>query len=239
MVKQSHIEEYLREPIFIFQMGKVGSSSLRSTLAANHRGLVVHAHKYAMLTKKQKWLLRWRMRLKLPVKVICPVRDPLSRNISSFFQNFKRDTGVDFGERNWSNQELLELFLRFYNHADCLDWFDRHLRTTFGVDVLSVPFPIQEKWGVYRQGAVDLLVYRSDLGHAKQLEIVSQFTKKDIRKWNYNNISAGKDYGDIYKKFVASVKLPRVYTSIVCGSAFCRTFWSDTEIDAMKKRYGA
>ena len=72
-------------PVFIFQMGKVGSSSLKVTLEAKLKGAVVHSHSYKHLSKENRKMLDRRKRLKLPISVICPVREPISRNVSAFF----------------------------------------------------------------------------------------------------------------------------------------------------------
>lgn len=232
------LRNLITTPIFLFQMGKVGSSSLNSTLNANYHGLTVHAHNYQMLTEKQKAILRWRKRLRLPIYVICPIREPLSRNISAFFENFNRDTGLKFADKKeWPSDELLDLFLTHYPHNVCLEWFDSNLKTTFGVDVFSQPFPIARKWEIYKHKSIHVLIYRSDIEHSTQLNIISSFIGYHFSEWTYNNISADKKYGEIYKKFVGSVKLPDSYISKMCDSKFCRKFWSEEEIEMIKDRF--
>ncbi len=231
------LREHLVPPVFLFQMGKVGSSSLRSTLQAHYPGLVVQAHHKQMLNQREQRILHWRMRLRLPVLVICPVRDPLSRNISAFFQNFKRDTGFDISSKAWTQEELTRLFLRCYPHQVCLEWFDQHLRTLFGLDVLSQPFPIERKWRTYRHRSIRALIYRADLEKEKQLAIISSFIGQSIPAWIYENVSENKDYGKIYKDFVQRVRLPEIYVSLMCQSRFCRTFWSETEIERMRNAF--
>jgi len=104
-------------------MGKVGSISVQWTLNKNYPGLVYHAHRYEALTKKAKIILCLRKFLRLPIYVICPIREPISRNISTFFQNFKRDTTFEFSDKkNWTSDELLDLFLRLYPHNKDSIW---------------------------------------------------------------------------------------------------------------------
>lgn len=231
------VKQVFTAPIFIFQMGKVGSSSLKSTLTQGDSGLVVHAHDYSRFPDRAKTILRWRKRLRLPVYVICPVREPLSRNISAFFQNFKRNTGFEISDREWTHDELTDLFLREYPHNVCLEWFDVHLRKTFGLDVFSEEFPTEQKWRIYKHKAVRVLIYRSDLDRSAQLDVISKFIGSRISEWTQSNISSEKDYGDLYKRFIRSVKLPEIYITIMCDSRFCRKFWSSEEIDAIKERF--
>jgi len=231
------LNQVITTPIFIFQMGKVGSSSLKSTLTQGCSGLVVHAHDYQQFSERAKTILRWRKRLRLPIYVICPVREPLSRNISAFFQNFKRDTGFEFSDREWTHGELTDLFLRLYPHNVCLEWFDTNLRTTFGLDVFSEDFPTEKKWKIYQNKSVRILIYRSDLERSAQLDIISKFVGSKIPGWTQSNISSDKDYGDLYKSFIGSVKLPEIYISVMCNSKFCRKFWSSKEIETIKERF--
>jgi len=231
------LRKLITTPIFLFQMGKVGSSSLKSTLTENYSGLVVHVHNYQMLTEQEKSILRWRKRLRLPVYVICPVREPLSRNISAFFENFNRDTGFEFSDKEWTSDELIDLFLRHYPHNVCLEWFDSNLRTTFGLDVFSQAFPIQQKWKIYKHKSIRILIYRSDLDRSTQLDLISKLIGRKLSGWTHSNISADKSYGVIYKRFIGSVKLPDIYISIMCNSKFCRNFWSNEEIKTIEDRF--
>jgi len=231
------LQGIVHPPIYLFQMGKVGSSSLKATLSRKYKGAVIHAHNYGMLNGKQKGFLKWSKRLNLPVYVICPVREPLSRNVSAFFQNFKRDTGYEFLDREWSAIELRELFLNHYPHNVCLEWFDKNLRTTFGINVFATAFPVKRKWNTYKKGSIRLLVYRSDLDHSEQLNIVSRFIRCNIDGWIYGNKSAEKEYGEAYRSFCDSVALPDIYISIMCNSLFCRHFWSKEEIDVNSKKW--
>lgn len=233
------LQKAIVPPVYVFQMGKVGSSSLKETLSNSYDGIVIHAHNYQMMGENQKKILRWRKRLRLPIYVICPIREPLSRNISAFFQNFKRDTGHEFTDRHWTVDELVEMFMEHYPHNVCLEWFDKNLRTTFGVDVFSEPFPTDQKSKRYIHKAVRIPIYRSDLDRSKQLEAISGFLGHRIPQWTYQNVSQDKAYGAMYRKFLDLAKLPEIYVSIMCDSRFCRQFWTEAEIDAIRLRWEA
>src|SRR5574342_1180463 len=103
------------------------------------------------------------------------------------------------------------MFLEHYPHNVCLEWFDENLRTTFGVDVFSEGFPFERKWKIYRHKSARVLVYRSDLDRSKQLEVISAFIGRIIPQWVYSNVSSDKNYSELYKSFVESVKMPDVY----------------------------
>lgn len=224
------IEKKLTAPVVLFQMGKVGSSSLQTTLTRYTNAPVYHAHSYGKMAPSQQRDVRWRRTLHLPVYVISPIREPIARNVSAFFQNFKRDTGLDLHQKNWSVAELTALFLDHCRHNVCLEWHDAHLRPTFGIDVFAEPFPVERKWQTYRHGSVRCLIYRADLDHACQLEVVSDFLGCRVAAWDYANRSADKEYANIYDAFVESAALPEVYIKLMYESRFARHFWSDAEL---------
>lgn len=231
------IKAIARTPVVLFQMGKVGSSSLELTLSRRFKGSVMHAHHVSHLTAQQQSILRWRRRLGLPIYVISPVREPVGRNISAFFHNFKRDTGFELSQRAWTILELRDLFLQHYPHNICLDWFDACMFPTFGFDVLSEPFPIERKWKAYRNGSVRLLVYRSDLDPTLQLKVVSQFLHCSINQWDYANKAEDKEYADLYQRFCAEVKLPESYLCRMYVSCYGQHFWSDAERADLAKKW--
>lgn len=227
-------------PICIFQMGKVGSISLLETLAPQSRGIVVHAHAWEWMPPRLRLFLRLRMRLRLPIYVICPIRDPLSRNVSAFFHNFSRDTGQRWESQAWTTDQLLSLFLRRSpQHNIALAWFDDHFRAAFQIDVYARSFPILQKWQTYRKGSVRLLVYRTDLDQPTQAEIIARFLNRPISHWQHSNIAANKPYAATYQTFCTSAQLPDSYLAIMCNSRFFRHFWSEEEISAIAMRWGA
>ena len=226
----------LLTPLYIFQMGKVGSSSLKLTLPEYLKGQVVHTHSYNAMSIKHQRLIELRKDLCLPINVICPIREPLSRNVSAFFQNFKRDTGLEFSNHKLEVSELLNLFLENYPHNACLEWFDRHFRPTFNIDVFSEKFPIKRKWNVYKKGSTKVLIYRCDLDKKEQLKVISDFLGVEISKWKYSNISGTKEYNQIYREFCLSAKLPDIYIKLINNSSFCKHFWNEKErIETSKK----
>jgi hypothetical protein len=213
----------------VFQMGKVGSSTLETTLSRHFRGSVLHAHSLGSLPASQQRLIAWKRRLRLPIHVITPIREPIGRNVSAFFHNFKRDTGFELSDRSWSVAELCDLFLRCYPHRICLEWFDTQFLPAFGIDVYAAPFPIERKWQTYRHGSVRLLVYRTDLDHDLQRDVVKNFLGLDIERFEFTNRADDKDYAEVYRRFVAEAALPEWYISRMHRSRFACHFWSAEE----------
>ena len=224
-------------PIYIFQMGKVGSVSVQDTLAGSLSNKIVHAHCFEEMAREDQELLTSRLGAGLPIHVISPVREPVSRNVSAFFQTFKRDTGFELADRPWKQEELLALFLQRYPHDESLDWFDLSFRPMIGLDIYLESFPRQRKWHVYTRGSFRILIYRTDLSRAEQLAVLAGFVGCKLDAWNMGNRAEDKDYAELYRAFCAQVVLPDDYLSRMSESRYCRHFWSEAEIKANADRW--
>lgn len=233
------LEKIFHTPVYVYQMGKVGSTSVKETLKANTRSGVIHAHNYQRMLYRDRWFLNFSRMVGRPVKVICPVRDPISRNVSGFFQTFMRDTGFELSERNWTVDELRELFLERYPHSEPLKWFDLRFKPYFGLDIFSVPFPIDQKFRFYRIGSVEVLIYRSDVDRTTQLELISKLVGQNINQWTHANIGQQKSYSELYKRFCSEVSLPGDYLDELIGSKYAKHFWTPDELKESASRWRA
>ncbi len=226
-----------RPPIFVYQMGKVGSCSVQHTVAAGTNHRVVHGHCLPEMAESTRRELAEAFQHGQTIHVISPVRDPISRNVSAFFQNFERDVGTAVATRDWSVDELLALFLQRYPHRSCLEWFDEEFRPHFGLDVFDRPFAVAQKWQVYERGPVRLLVYRTDLDLGVQLEVISSFLGHRLERWVMANCSADKSYGPLYREFCRQAVLPESYLQEMGHSRYFRHFWSEPEIAGHVRRW--
>ncbi len=218
-------------------MGKVGSVSLEATLAKYLPNKLVHAHNFGDMAAEDQERWSRAQRLNEPILLITPIREPLTRNISAFFQNFKRDTGQEVADRSWEVAEVEELFLQRYPHEVALEWFDVSFRPATGVDIYAEPFPRERKWQVYTRGSMRILVYRTDLGYPEQLRVVAEFLQQPIEGWVLGNRAEDKSYADLYWRFCTEARFPDHYIERLGDSKFCRHFWSRAEIEVNAARW--
>ena len=226
--------------IFVFQMGKVGSQSafiaIQRSLKGqsfqrrvmNQRGerngkagrmhssskyILIHGHMISFWDF-YNFIIRWRARLGLPLKVICPIREPIARDVSAFF-NFH----VQYRPHLFAKTDLRELEKLFLadswpadaitNHSFALNWFDEHFKPLTRIDVYKQPFPIDRKWHIYKRGFTRVLVYRNDLKRSEQTKLISRFLGIQMDEIRPRNTTKNKDYAEPYSRFRESVKLPR------------------------------
>ena len=227
-------------PVLVYQMGKVGSSSLYGSLLRQYSGPVGHAHLFSAEDGEDLLIRRfhrWAISDAKPLNVISLTRDPIRRNISAFFQNFEIETGVPFAQSSFSLEELKAIFLEKYAH-DPLQWFDRNIRQQLGIDVLETPFPdsgVQD----YQVENVRLLVLRSELSNDVKEDAVARFLKLERFEIRNENVGEKKDYSATYREFKNTVKLPGEYVERMCRSNFFRHFYDESTIEQARRKWTA
>ena len=89
-------------------MGKVGSMFIYCSLREQYDGLVLHAHKFSEDDRRAdiRALHRWAIRDSKPLNVISLTRDPIAKNLSAFFEDFRKNTGVPYVKSSFSIAEL-------------------------------------------------------------------------------------------------------------------------------------
>lgn len=225
-------------PIIIYQMGKVGSSSIRHSLELSGVCPVFHTHSIGPShgeTFVSRMLHNNIIAKNKEAKFISLVREPISRNISAFFENFKRDTGISYEQSDLTIPELTQLFLKGYDHSIPLEWFDKNIKNNLGIDVYN--YPVKEKGTLTIQNnCFELLVIKSEIDNQVKQKCIADFL--NLENFKIVNVNEGtkKKYSKIYRSFLKDADLPRSYIEEMCLSKYFKHFYSDNEIkDVMSK----
>jgi hypothetical protein len=227
--ESSRLERRLRAapPLLIYQMGKVGSSSLKKSLSPIWPGLTIHAHNIARDKENRPdvGLVYERVIDKGdPVYVISPVREPIGRTVSAFFQNFERHTGVRYCDSTFSTEDLIEIFLRRCGHEGPLTWFERHFTPIFGIDVYQYEFP-SDGVEVIKHGNTNVLLMRCELPDAVKEAAVKKFLNLAGFSLQNRNLGRQKEYAETYERFKQAFVPPDWYVSKMYDSRFFKHFY--------------
>lgn len=234
------LERNLRRatPVIVYQMGKVGSSSVYRSLRQQYAGVVLHTHGFSPKNRdpRVRRVYHWAIDEKLRLNVISLVREPIGRNVSAFFENFERDTGVAYAESRLTINDLTRLFLERYHHEIPLEWFDQCVLAKFGIDVFATPFP-DSGICIYTHNNVRLLVARCETDDSVKARAIGDFL--GIPGFTITNANVGeeKDYAPTYKAFKASVVLPPEYVDEMCESKYFNHFYSKEVIAATREKW--
>ena len=179
------------DPVTIlYQMGKVGSTSVHDALLSSELETPVHkihflsdqgiAHgeKFHQKTLKNPWaqtphlqtthLLRQKMAEdpNLEMNIVTLVREPVGREVSEFFQYVEAlhpELLDDEGRLDVGRaHRVLQARFMFYDETSnyTCRWFDMEIKELFGLDVFSVPFDHDRGYTLVQEGQVRLLILR-------------------------------------------------------------------------------
>lgn len=227
------------DSVLILQMGKVGSSTISSSLDKQYPGLVIHAHGFneTYYDPKVRHFYRYYQKHKpIPVKIISMVREPIGRNVSAFFQNFKRTTGEEFVQGKYNSDELKSIFLEKFTHQVPLGWMDI-FNDIFGIDVYATVFPESGIARYSNDHMIELLIMRNTIPDDMKEQEIKQFLGMHNFQLVRANIGEDKNYGDAYKKFKLEVKLPKEYIEMFQDSLFFNHFFSKEEINEVVNKW--
>lgn len=267
-VSRLHNPSY--ETVVIYQMGKVGSSTVKYSLGELGRPMNLY-HVHALTQERIDWQQdayknASRIKGKAVVhnhlvegmylrklldrntqqrwKVITLIRDPIARNISTFFQslniffpewvkehNIAQDTLVDHIE------EMTELFLNKADHQLPLVWFDKYLEPVFSIDVYNQEFPASKGYAIYSNEHVEMLLMKlEDLNHYAPAAF-NEFLGIEGFELKKANITSEKAESKAYSKFKELIKLPDSYIDEMYSSKLVQHFYTQGEVDRFRSKW--
>ncbi|MEW6989443.1 putative capsular polysaccharide synthesis family protein [Colwelliaceae bacterium 6441] len=231
------IKQYSNEDtVFIYQMGKVGSTSLESSIKnavhvhafflKNHtcpvrlKGLSKFGVKHFFYRAEQEllsFLLRRAFKQRSHTKIITLVREPQARNISMFFHdldaylyaahtNCLNTRKSPLPTRSQSADILMDIFSHEFNHNYPLNWFDNEFLPMTGINIYSQLFDKEAGYSVIEKGKTTVLCIRTDK-LANCTEQLELFIGDNV-ELKYENKAQGKWYQPVYQEFKCSYKSP-------------------------------
>lgn len=235
-------------PIYVIQPGKVGSTTIVNSLY--HCGIpFVHSHRISfesdtMDEYKEVCDKAFEQMKKKKLKIITLVREPISRDISCFWQLIKREWILFSGI---ADKDFLRFYNRFLRYAyedkhslpdipnyargflkwgDLREWFNDTIYRTFGLDVFAFPFDKKAGYTVIKKDNIEMLIIQ--LEKLSGLEnIIGDFI--GIEKFSLESANEAKSYGfyPTYKEFQEKVVLSKEYISQCYGSeSYIQHFYS-------------
>jgi len=245
-----------KEPVIVFQMGKVGSTSVASSFPtpghpvsvqthylhrprieaakqwSRERGLPVRAHFFHADAAARRVVDKGR-----PFKLITLVREPVGRSVSNFFHNFERFVGVPLAESTHTTEQLTEILVAHERELSEARWFQREFEPALGVDLYAHPFPHADGAQVIPAGNGTILVLRLETPDLVKEAAIAAFLGEDGFTLATANVGDAKEYGDGYQQFRESAVLPRDFLLRKLTTPYATHFYSDEERAAIRDRW--
>lgn len=237
--KATVLRQLRHDPVIIYSMGKAGTSTLTSSIAAatSRHVIKVHAVSPAGIEERRSthgprprllWtgeVLRHDFHRRRARTVVTCVRDPIARAISAYFYSGRTDTSID----------TVSYYVEKLSQRD---WFDDEMLATTGLDVYAKTFDHDRGYEVYEHENLRVLLLRVEdirrvgptalrehLGLARPPLIVTQ------------NVGEDQGQGDVYTAFKRTVALPQNLVSMVYATRLARHFYSPDELAALTERW--
>lgn len=241
--------------IFIYQMGKVGSTTLENSIKnAIHihafynknytcpvrlKGLAKFGLKHVIYRAEQEilaFLLREIFKRRKRTKIITLVRNPMARNISMFFHdidaylflahtNCLNTRKMALATRNQNLDLLSDVFNQDFEHQYPLEWFDKEFKPMTGIDIYATDFDQAQGYSIINKNNIEVMCLRTD----KIKDCVGElgdFVGCDI-ELSLDNQADSKWYADIYREFKDNYKLPIKMQNKIKNSQFYTHFFSE------------
>ena len=235
------------KPVLIYQMGKVASTSIYSSLQTLRGFGVFHTHRlnYDLnqidtedVHRENDIEIRQRIvETDYPISIISLVREPISRNLSAYFQNIHRYFPGQERYKEIATDELIRAFFDKFDQDEPLTWFDREFQGMLGIDVFAHPFSYEEGYLSFRENRYSVLVMRHDLEDRKKASLISDFLGIRKLKIVRKNISKNKKYGEDYSRVKRSISFPEEYLEKMLTAKYTTHFFSDREIAELHRKY--
>ena len=240
-------------PVLVYQVGKVGSSTIYYSLKAAG---VNCEHVHRIVPENIERIAQERRNAGLPVKderlglalndrlqrrrdkvrVVTMVREPVSRNISAFFQNLADYYGGDpLG--SIPVDEAIRRFLDEYPHHVPIEWFDTEFARATGISVFDYPFPHADQWMKIIEGRFEILILRVEAPDRVKKEAVEAFLGIGEIDLVRTNVGEGKEYASLYNDFRRQVRLPEEYVDRLLNSTYSRHFYSGAELEEIRNSW--
>lgn len=245
--------------VLIYQMGKVGSSSIFAALKEKDIPWPIY-HIHYLSEKRLQEAIYWheindfkyipehiivsqalkhfiqKNRNKVHWKIISLARDPIALQASIIFQNLQEcfSEVIDINEDHLNIEKATKLIKNQLSEhltrdSHFINWFDYEIKEVFGIDIYQYPFDTESGFEIISKGNVDILLLK--------LETLQQNFKPAIEKFlnisNINlpeaNIGAEKKYGLEYKQLIQSLKLPKALCESIYNTQLAKHFYSENE----------
>ncbi len=244
-------------PILIYQMGKVGSSTIKLSLDRLNIFESYQVHRLnpdniARITREHErrgWapppgdrnglrLYERIVRHRSPALIITLVREPIGRNFSYYFQNLDKICGKVNAHATVPTEQLVRDFpLEFPYSDDPLTWFDYEFKQVTGIDLYGYDLAIGEGFAEVKTTLYDVLILRTDAADEIKSDAMARFLGVARVPLVKANATAHKQQAEAYRNFRNSIRMVPEYLDHMFGSKYSRHFFDDEDLRRWREEY--
>lgn len=248
------------QPILIYQVGKVGSTSISAAIKDSIRDVVpvyqVHNIVHAAELKErdvksgsfssqkhfnlgQSLLEAISAQPSLSFKVITGIREPITRWVSEIFQNI--DTRYNFlknPDGSINEDEVVRFIKASIRNEPQSRWFEEEIGSLFGVSVRDIHLDKEKCCCVLKKNNNSFFFYKQEGLSSSTGDILAEFLELDSLSIEKLNVTENKPvFSSAYTKILHNLSFPRADLDSIYSLPLYKSFYSDEEIEGFYKRW--
>lgn len=248
--------------VLVYQMGKVGSSSIEHTLGErkipsyhihtfdDHEEFHMYHNKqdvkkffdfknraiYRLVLNQRKRILQKREQ----IKIVTLVRDPIATVLSRFFQDLhfqfiegKRNEAIH-NDMDVTYQHLENCFDNYINLNYFANWFDNELKRNFKIDVMGQQIDNTQPFFTFSNSQAEVLLIKCEKLSSLDQEI-GHFLNVDNFELKNSNEAKNKWYSNIYQYFKQKYDFSKLF--YMYDLPLYQHVYSEQEREAFKAKW--
>ncbi|MDY6994390.1 MAG: putative capsular polysaccharide synthesis family protein, partial [Pseudomonadota bacterium] len=249
-------------PILILTMGKVASTSVHESLKAKVKNCgIYHIHFLSenMINSSNVFFKSKsiptpyhiaissalnKVNAKEDSKIITLVREPISRIVSDFFQNYKKyEPELLSSNKEEFKKNVLDSITKSIYEYEPRDnyetkWFDEEIVSNLGIDIYEQDFDYSDGYKIYpdaNEGRL-IIIRLEDLDECFS-KAMNEFLNVNNVSMIVNNAGKNKEYSEIYDYIKANLVIPKSVCEKIYSTKYMRYFYSQEEINNFVKKW--
>lgn len=242
-----------KQIFLVYSMGKVGTTSVFSFIRRNHPEIPLHhvhflsdnwvkkklpsldAEFHGNITVANEVYASLKKFSNHRIKIITMVREPMVREISDIFQNWKGLLKVN--SINDVSVKELTAYLDNHDHEYVLNWFDTEFKEYLDFDIYAYPFDKQKGYSIYKTKRADILCVSTEKLNSCIEVAMKEFAGINITLSKSANESKNKEGNELYNQLIRNYKAPKEKLDLLYNSKYVRHFYDEKEIASFIKKW--
>jgi len=264
-LKINYLHNRNEQPILVYQMGKVGSTTISKTLSnLNIKNSIYHVHYLSkhrideaiveyknlktsvvpMHLRRSKYLANKFNFKEDKIKIITLTREPIARIISGFFQNISYFSpevvhGYNTIDSDLAFKKVKNNIINYdINSEDAATWFDREFKEALGIDIYNFEFPKEKGYQIIKKNNIECLIIKMEKLNDIGIKAISEFLSiNENSKLEHTNIGSEKEFALDQKKLKNDLHFDEQILQYIYSSKYMKHFYTDEEISSYIKKW--
>lgn len=243
------------DPLLVFTMAKVGSSSVYNSVKRITSIPCFHIHTldeketsqanqrcfdeglYPDSRSPGRFINKDILEKQRPFKAISLFRNPVERNLSAFFDAFRLLVGTPAHSYQGSMEGLATAFYEKVNHDYPIQWYQKHFLPGIGVDVYRHAFDPKKGYSILQEGQCSVLLMNATVSDTVKESVIADFLGEPSFKLTNANIRAESKEASLYKEFKSYISLDSDYLDRMMNNQYFEHFFTKNEREQTLKTW--